>query len=91
MAQLSNTKDLDDLCLCGRGKLREGVAELKIRVRSDLLIIKNVPARVCDQCDEAYISPETSRRIDELMEKYRTGRLEVKPIIAGEIDLKQSA
>lgn len=95
MAQSSNakesTKELDDLCLCGRGKLHEGVTELKIRVQNNLLIIKNVPARVCDFCDEAYISPETSRRIDEIMEKYRAGKLEVKPITAGEIDLKQSA
>lgn len=91
MAQSSSTKDVDDLCLCGRGKLHEGVTELKIRVQNNILVIKNVPARVCDLCDEAYISPETSRRIDEIMEKYRAGELEVKPITAGEIDLKQSA
>jgi len=91
MAQPSNTKEVDDLCLCGRGKLHEGFTELKIRVQNTLLVIKNVPARVCDQCAEAYISPETSRRIDDVMEKYRTGRLDVKPIAAAEIDLKQSA
>ncbi len=91
MAQSSNTKDVDDLCLCGKGRLREGFTELKIRVQNTLLVIKNVPARICDLCDEAYISPETSRRIDEVMEKYRAGRLEVKPIAAAEIDLKQSA
>jgi hypothetical protein len=30
-------------------------------------------------------------QIDEIMEKYRSGRLVVKPIPAGEIDLKQMA
>jgi YgiT-type zinc finger domain-containing protein len=91
MAQSSDTKDVDNLCLCGRGKLHEGFTELKIRVKETLLVIKNVPARVCDLCDEAYISPETSRCIDEIMEKYRAGKLVVKPIPAGEIDLKQTA
>jgi YgiT-type zinc finger domain-containing protein len=71
--------------------LHEGSTELIIRIENTLLVIKNVPARVCDLCDEAYISPETSKRIDRIMEKYRAGRLEVKPIAAGEIDLKQSA
>jgi len=52
-----------------------------------LLVIKNVPARVCDLCDEAYISPETSRRIDEIMEKYHARKLVVRPIPAGEIDV----
>jgi hypothetical protein len=35
-----NMKDIDDLCLCGRDKLQEGVTELKIRVQNDLLAIK---------------------------------------------------
>lgn len=91
MAESSNAKDVDDLCLCGKGKLHEGFTELKIRIENTLLVIKNVPARICDLCDEAYISPETSRLVDRVMDQYRAGRLEVKPITAGEIDLKQSA
>jgi YgiT-type zinc finger domain-containing protein len=91
MAQSSDTKDVDDLCLCGRGKLHEGFTELRIRVEDALLVIKNVPARVCNLCDEAYISPDTSRQIDEIMEKYRAGRLVARPIPAGEIDLLQAA
>ncbi len=91
MAQSSDMKDSDDLCLCGRGRLHEGFTELKVRVQDTLLVIRNVPARVCDLCDEAYISPETSRRIDGIMEKYHAGKLVVKPIPAGEVDLKQTA
>lgn len=91
MVESSNTKDVDDLCLCGRGRLHDGFTELKIRIENTLLVIKNVPARVCDLCDEAYISPETSTQIDTILEKYRAGRLEIKPIVAGEIDLKLSA
>lgn len=91
MAQSADTKDVDDLCLCGRGKLHEGFTELRIRVEDALLVIKNVPARVCNLCDEAYISPDTSRLIDEIMEKYRAGRLAARPIPAGEIDLMQTA
>ncbi len=91
MVESPNAKNVDDLCLCGKGRLHEGFTELKIRIENTLLVIKNVPARVCDLCDEAYISPETSRQVDRVMEKYRAGRLEVKPISAGEIDLRQSA
>jgi YgiT-type zinc finger domain-containing protein len=91
MAESSNAKDVDDLCLCGKGRLHEGFTELKIRIENTLLVIKNVPARICDLCDEAYISPETSRLLDRVMEKYHAGGLEVKPIAASEIDLKQSA
>jgi len=75
MVESSNTKDVDDLCLCGRGGLHDGFTELKIRIENTLLVIKNVPARVCDLCDEAYISPETSKQIDAILEKYRAAAL----------------
>ncbi len=91
MDRPSSAENVDDLCLCGRGRLHEGVTELKLRVQDRILVIKNVPARVCDLCDEAYISPETSKQIDELMKAYRAGRLAARPITASEIDLKQSA
>ncbi len=91
MAQSSDTKDIDDLCLCGRGKLHEGFTELRIRVEDTLLVIKNVPARVCNLCDEAYLSAETSHQIDEIIAKYRAGRLPAKSIPAREIDLMQTA
>jgi len=71
--------------------LNEGVTELKIRIEDSLLVIKNVPARICNLCDEAYISPETSRQIDEIIAKYRAGGLATKPIPAREIDLLQTA
>jgi YgiT-type zinc finger domain-containing protein len=91
MDQSPDAKEIDDLCLCGRGRLKEGHTELRIRVEDTLLVIKNVPARVCSLCDEAYISPETSRQIDEIIAKYRAGGLAAKPIPAGEIDLLQTA
>jgi len=71
--------------------VHEGFTELKIGIENLLLVVENVPARVCDLYDETYISPETSRLLDRIMEKYRAGGLEVKPVAAGEIDLKQSA
>jgi YgiT-type zinc finger domain-containing protein len=71
--------------------LNEGFTELKIRIEDSLLVIKNVPARVCNLCDEAYISPGTSRQIDDIIAKYRAGGLAAKPIPAGEIDLLQTA
>lgn len=91
MDQSSDSKEIDDLCLCGRGRLKDGHTELRIRVEDALLVIKNVPARVCSLCDEAYISPETSRQIDDIIAKYRAGGLAAKPIPAGEIDLLQTA
>ena len=83
MAQSSDAKGIDDLCLCGRGRLKEGQTELRVKVEGTLLVTKNVPARVCNLCDEAYVSLETSRQIDKIIAKYRAGGLAAKPIPAG--------
>jgi YgiT-type zinc finger domain-containing protein len=91
MAQSSDSKGLDDICLCGKGRLHDGFTELRMKLEDTLLVIKNVPARVCDICDEAYISPETSRRIDEILKNYRAEGSLAKSIQASEIDLRTTA
>jgi len=79
---------IPDVCNCGRGRLAPGVTEYVTRVEGSVLVIKNVPALICDVCDEAYITPESSRKIDEIVRDFREGKLLAKPIAAGEVDLK---
>ena len=43
---------------------------------------------ICDICDEAYITPESSREIDEIVRDFLEEKLLAKPIAAGEVDLK---
>ena len=49
----------------------------------ELLVIKDVPVLVCDCCDEAYIAPEVSEKIDEIREEFYAGRL----LATGEVAL----
>lgn len=80
-----------DMCaLCG-GKLREGFTDLVIKSGDEVVVIKKVPALVCSCCGEAYVTPDLSDKIDEVMKEYRTGKLLARPLVAGEIDLKMKA
>ena len=79
---------IPDVCNCGQGRLRSGVTEYVTKVEGSVLVIKNVPALICDVCGEAYLTPESSRKIDEIVKDFREGRLLAKPIAAGEVDLK---
>ncbi len=38
------------------------------RIAYDIIAIRDVPAYVCRQCGEAYVSAETSRMIDIVMD-----------------------
>jgi YgiT-type zinc finger domain-containing protein len=79
---------IPDICNCGRGRLRRGITEYVTKVNGGVLVIKNVPALMCDLCDEAYLTPEASREIDKIVKDFREGRLLAKPIAAGEVELK---
>ena len=65
----------DQCDLCGGG-LRPGKTTLEIWRGEELLVIKDVPADVCQQCNEAYISAEVSERLDRFMCEYHRHRPE---------------
>ena len=79
--RLQNPKDermnhnIDQCDLCG-GELRPGKTTLEIWHSEELLVIKDVPADVCQQCSEAYVSAETSRRLDHFINEHHQHRPE---------------
>lgn len=80
-----------DMCaLCG-GKLHEGFTEPVMKVGNVVVVIKNVPALVCNCCGEAYLTPVTSEKIDGITQELRAGNLLLRPLAAGEIELETSA
>jgi YgiT-type zinc finger domain-containing protein len=77
-----------DRCSFCKGKLHEGKTEFVAKVRDEVISIKDVPAYVCENCGEAYFTPEISRKIDEVMRDFHRGKLLAHPIAAGEVELK---
>jgi len=78
---------IPDRCTFCKGTLHEGKTEFIARVGDEIIVIKEVPAFVCDRCGEAYYSPEISRRIDAVMRDVHEGRICARPLAAGEVDL----
>ncbi|AIG98387.1 YgiT-type zinc finger domain protein [Archaeoglobus fulgidus DSM 8774] len=77
--------DKCDLC---NGKLHEGKTEFVARVGDKVVVIKGIPAYICEECGEAYFTPEISRKIDKIMREFHEGKLLMRPIDAGEIELE---
>lgn len=42
-----------------------------------IIIIKDVPANVCDQCGEYYVDTQTAIKLEEIVEELRKNRAEV--------------
>jgi YgiT-type zinc finger domain-containing protein len=85
---ISNAHD----CCRFASKMREGRHDFMARVGDEIVVIKDVPALICDTCGEIEYTLEVSREIDVMMKEFFAGRLLAKPLAAGEIVFKpQSA
>jgi YgiT-type zinc finger domain-containing protein len=76
-----------DCCRCA-SKMREGRHDFIARVGDEIVVIKDVPALICDTCGEIEYTLEVSREIDAIMKDFFAGRLLAKPLAAGEIVFK---
>ncbi len=76
-----------DTCSFCRGKLQQKETEFVARVNDKVIVIKDIPAHVCENCDEAYFEPDTSRKIDVIMQQFHENKLLTRPLAAGEVSL----
>ena len=79
---------IPDRCSFCKGKLREGKTEFMAHAGGEVIVIKDVPAYVCEQCGEAYYTTGTSRKIDEVMRNAHQKKLCMRPLPPGEVSLK---
>lgn len=77
-----------DRCSFCKGRLYEGETEFVAKVGDEVISIKEALAYICENCGEAYFTPEVSRKIDEIMRDFHEGRLLARPIAAGEVRLR---
>jgi len=60
--------------ICKHGQTRPDVVTVTLERDSLTLVFKNVPADVCDNCGEQYVSSEmTARLLDEATKAAATG------------------
>lgn len=78
---------MPERCTLCKGTLQEGKTEFIARAGDEIIVIRDVPAYVCDRCGEAYYSAEVSRKIDAVMREFHSGRLCCRPLAAGEVEL----
>jgi YgiT-type zinc finger domain-containing protein len=49
--------------ICKTGRMTEGRTTVTLQRGDTTVVIKNVPARVCDNCAEHYLSEEMTREV----------------------------
>jgi YgiT-type zinc finger domain-containing protein len=49
--------------VCKRGETREGTTTVTLEREGAALVVRKVPAQVCENCGEAYLEADVTRRL----------------------------
>jgi len=64
--------------ICKTGETNPGTTTVTLERDSTVVVIKDVPAQVCDNCGEYYLSEDVSARIYALAEEAVKRKVEVE-------------
>ena len=63
---------------CAGGETSEGVVTVTLQRDTSIIIIKNVPAEVCENCGEYYLSEQVTETVLQIAEKAAENKPEVE-------------
>jgi len=69
----------DSCALCGGQKVA-GTTTFTADFGSGVLVVRNVPASVCQQCGEDWVDNETAQELEKLTQRAREARRQVEVI-----------
>ncbi|MCX5886294.1 MAG: type II toxin-antitoxin system MqsA family antitoxin [Proteobacteria bacterium] len=70
--------------ICKKGEVHQGTATVTLVRNNTTLVVKSVPARVCENCGEEYVDEEiTAKLLHQADEAVRTGvQVDIREYIA---------
>jgi YgiT-type zinc finger domain-containing protein len=57
--------------VCKNGETRPGRTTETYELGTAVVVVRGIPAEVCDQCGEAYTDAETTRQLEIIVERAR--------------------
>lgn len=64
-------------CFMCKGHLEDGFVNHIVDTNGKIIILKNVPAKVCTQCGEYYLSNEVALSVERIIETTEDTPLEI--------------
>ena len=63
-------------CLvCKHNRFKKGTTLLPVERGSAILLITDIPARVCENCGETYLDEETAQEVQDLANETLSGKV----------------
>ena len=55
------------ICFMCKGAVKDGFSTFTVDTGKCVVVIRNVPSGICEQCGDASYNTETSKRLDEIV------------------------
>jgi len=65
-------------CVMCKGSLEKGLINYPVDVESQFLLIKDVPALVCNQCGEYFLDDDIYAKIEGVIESAKKSNVEIE-------------
>ena len=83
---MMHARENDRCYFCG-GMLEERLATIPFVVGSSVVVVREVPARVCIQCDEPVLGSAVASEVDRLLKQARHAGFEVSVVTYSDVEL----
>lgn len=64
--------------ICKQGKTALGTTRMAVERGATVLVVRGVPAQVCDNCGEAYLSADAVDRLQEMLAVAAQGGVQIE-------------
>ena len=68
------------ICPACSGTMEKGVTNVPVEFESGILYIKQVPANICGQCGEVFISDDVAEQIEKIVARAKAEKIEIEVI-----------
>lgn len=69
---------MSDLCPTCGGEKAEGTTTFTTDLEFGVVVVRNVPATVCQQCGDDWIGPEVNRNLEKIVEEAKEKRSQIE-------------
>ena len=64
-------------CVLCKAKLKKGSVNHIVDLGQGIIIIKDVPANICEQCGEYYLDTSTALKLESIVDEIKKNKAEV--------------
>ena len=59
------------ICFMCKGAVKDGFSTFTVDIGKCVVVIRNVPSGICEQCGDASYDDETSARLEEIVDSFK--------------------